>query len=391
MNKFWKKIRNHLVPHDDNGHAPHLLRHESITFLFLAVIILELGLLVQIFFVFNKTNFLAAVLPGVLTALTNDQRVANNLDTLTENNLLKQAAQLKANDMAARGYFSHNTPDGKTPWYFLNQVNYKYKLAGENLAVNFFESEEVARAWMASPSHRANIVKKDYTEIGIAVASGNYEGRNAVFVVQFFGKPESAPKVTNTTIPVNTNNTNIATTINPTVVIDNNQVLGEETVVKTISATTPKKAPTTKTPTKTTQATKTETGTKTTPKTESTPKTPETTNTVAQTNDINSTNEILPLTVGLTKQTISKVEAYINKVLTSPNKNISNLLYIIVGIILGIFITFLIKSEIMHPFIIIRSLALITVIFVLLFVNINLLKTETKIPLNDSSFSAIAL
>lgn len=347
------------------------------TFLFLVVIILELGLLVQVYFVFNKTNFLAAVLPGVLTSLTNDQRVANNVGLLTENNLLKQAAQLKADDMASRGYFSHNTPDGKTPWYFLNQVNYKYKLAGENLAVNFFESDEVARAWMASPSHRANIVKKDYTEIGIAVASGIYEGRSAVFVVQFFGTPQTQNNVVATN-----SNTNTTTPVPAT----NDQVLGEETVVKTTKVTTPKKVTVNNTTVKTDTV-------KTTPPT----KVAENTKPIAPTAESNekvvsnSTNEILPTTVALSNQTILKAKTFFNKALTSPNRTVSNLLYIIVGLILGIFITFLIRSEIMHPRIVIRSLSLITIIFILLFANINVLKRDTKIPLNASSFSAIAL
>jgi len=376
------------VPHEDNGHAPHFLRHESMTFFFLVVIILELGLLVQVFFVFNKTNFLAAVLPGVLTSLTNDQRIANNLGTLTENDLLKQAAQLKANDMAARGYFSHNTPEGRTPWYFLDQVNYKYKLAGENLAVNFFESEEVARAWMASPSHRANIVKKDYTEIGIAVANGIYEGRNAVFVVQLFGKPIEPQKVPNPTSPENPTNTGIATLTDP--IIENSEVLGKETTVKTTSVTDIKKVATVPSVPKnntTTPIKNTTTEIENKNIIDNTKKSENTENTIK----IENNNEIIPATVSLANQTISKTKTFINKILTSPNRTVSNLLYIIVGLILGIFITFLIRSEIMHPHIVIRSMALITIIFILLFVNINVLKSGTKVPLNASSFSAIAL
>src|SRR3989344_2881588 len=201
MDRISKWLKKYFVPHEGNSFEPHFLRHETITFLFLAVIVIELGFLVQVFIVFDKTKFLAAVLPGVLTSLTNDARAENNLPALTENSLLDEAARLKAEDMAARGYFAHTSPDGKSPWYWFNQVNYRYSLAGENLAVNFFESEDVARAWMNSPTHRANIVKKDYTEIGIGVANGIFEGRNTVFVAQLFGKPAivapiEAPKKT---------------------------------------------------------------------------------------------------------------------------------------------------------------------------------------------------
>ncbi|MFN4181165.1 MAG: CAP domain-containing protein [Candidatus Paceibacteria bacterium] len=131
----------------------------------------------------------AAVLPSILIEETNQQRTQNSLPTLSVNPLLVQAAQMKAQDMANRGYFSHDTPDGKNPWYWLDQVGYTYKFAGENLAVNFTESTDVTRAWMNSPSHKENIVKDHYTEIGIATALGMYKGRESIFVVQFFGTP----------------------------------------------------------------------------------------------------------------------------------------------------------------------------------------------------------
>lgn len=189
MNKFLQKLKNHLIPHEGNNFEPHIAKRQAFKFAVLLLVILELGLLVQVFVVFDKTKFLASVLPGVLTSMTNEKRTENQLATLTTNPLLVQAAQLKANDMAARGYFSHDTPDGKTPWYWLDQVGYTYQYAGENLAVNFVESKDVTEAWMNSPSHRANIVKGSYTEIGIAVSSGMYKGRESIFVVQFFGKP----------------------------------------------------------------------------------------------------------------------------------------------------------------------------------------------------------
>lgn len=194
MKKILEKIKHIFLAHEGNDHKPHILRHKSILSIFYFVIVIELLFLTQIFFVFEKTNFLASVLPGALTAITNEQRTENNLPTLKENELLKKAATLKAQDMAEKGYFSHNTPDGKTPWYWLNLVGYKYNYAGENLAVNFFDSYDVAEAWMASPSHRANIVKESYTEIGIGVANGKYKGKDTVFVVQFFGKPTEKSK-----------------------------------------------------------------------------------------------------------------------------------------------------------------------------------------------------
>jgi uncharacterized protein YkwD len=57
--------------------------------------------------------------------------------------------------------------------------------------VNFTDSSAVESAWMASPTHHANIVKPQYTQMGIGVANGTYQGKDATFVVSFFGTPET--------------------------------------------------------------------------------------------------------------------------------------------------------------------------------------------------------
>jgi hypothetical protein len=100
---------------------------------------------------------------------------------------------MKANDMATKSYFAHTSPEGKTPWYWLSQVGYNYQYAGENLAINFTDSKDVTNAWMASPTHKANIVKGNYTEIGTGIATGIYEGRETVFVAQVYANPIPTP------------------------------------------------------------------------------------------------------------------------------------------------------------------------------------------------------
>ena len=144
MGRFSKWLKKYFIPHEHNNFKPHFLRHESMLFVFFVIIIIELGFLVQVFIVFDKTNFLASVLPGVLTMLTNEKRAENNVAPLVQNDLLIKAAQLKAEDMATRGYFAHVSPDGKTPWYWHDAVGYKYTYAGENLAINFTDSSDVA-------------------------------------------------------------------------------------------------------------------------------------------------------------------------------------------------------------------------------------------------------
>ena len=70
---------------------------------------------------------MAAVLPGVLSTLTNEERQSDNLPTLTVSPILNKAAEMKAEDMATHGYFAHTSPEGKTPWYWLEQVGYQYQ------------------------------------------------------------------------------------------------------------------------------------------------------------------------------------------------------------------------------------------------------------------------
>ncbi len=139
--------------------------------------------------VFAKTNFSNAISKDVLVALTNTERKENNALPLVKSDLLSKAAQLKADEMATRGYFSHKNPDGKMAWYFIDKVGYDYTYAGENLAINFFDSKELAEAWMDSPTHRANMVKKGFKEIGIGVSSGMYKGKETIFVAEFFATP----------------------------------------------------------------------------------------------------------------------------------------------------------------------------------------------------------
>lgn len=135
------------------------------------------------------SDSLSAIYAAVLVNLTNQNRIANNVAELKTNPILEKAAQMKADDMASKSYFAHNTPDGKTPWYWFEQAGYKYTYAGENLAVNFENSEDVENAWMNSRGHFLNIMNPKFTEIGIATSTGIYKGRTAIFVVQMFGAP----------------------------------------------------------------------------------------------------------------------------------------------------------------------------------------------------------
>lgn len=144
---------------------------------------------VQSFLWVNSKWLVSTILPAVVVTETNEARKNEDLPPLVRSDILDQAAQLKAEDMAAHGYFAHKSPEGITPWHWFREAGYHYAYAGENLAVHFTDSTTVVDAWLKSPTHRANVMNADYTEIGIGTAKGSYEGFNTVFVVQLFGTP----------------------------------------------------------------------------------------------------------------------------------------------------------------------------------------------------------
>lgn len=140
-------------------------------------------------FLFKDT---AAVTPdttfvNTVVTLTNKDRTDAGLPALTINKKLSDAAYAKALDMLANNYFAHVSPSGKTPWSWMDAENYNYIYAGENLAINFKTPQETETAWMNSPSHRENIMSKNYTEVGIAEAQGVLNGQPAIVVVEMFG------------------------------------------------------------------------------------------------------------------------------------------------------------------------------------------------------------
>ncbi|HUC90239.1 MAG TPA: CAP domain-containing protein [Patescibacteria group bacterium] len=130
-----------------------------------------------------------------LFASTNNQRVSNGLGSLAINGQLNQAAQAKANDMVARDYWSHNTPDGNSPWVFITNAGYNYQTAGENLAYGFSDSDATITAWMNSAEHRANILNSSYKDVGFGIAnSENYQGAGPeTIVVAMYGSQQEAP------------------------------------------------------------------------------------------------------------------------------------------------------------------------------------------------------
>lgn len=119
--------------------------------------------------------------------ITNQKRIENGLESLEYNEKLASAAYAKGNDMLEKEYWAHIAPDGAEPWKFFIDAGYSYRFAGENLAKDFSNASSAVDAWMASPSHRDNMLSSKYQEIGIAVVEGDVAGVDTTIIVQLFG------------------------------------------------------------------------------------------------------------------------------------------------------------------------------------------------------------
>lgn len=158
--------------------------------------------------VFQEAPSAFLTLKGTITE-TNNQRVENGLAPLKENAKLDAAAKAKAQDMFEKQYFEHISPTGIGPADLAKSVGYDYLIIGENLALGNFENDKkLVEAWMASPGHRANILNVKYTEIGVAVEKGTYEGHSVWMAVQEFGRPASACPKVDTALKVQIDNYN---------------------------------------------------------------------------------------------------------------------------------------------------------------------------------------
>ncbi len=186
--RILKKLHHYSIPHEGNDFRPHFIRHKTLvvySFLLIAVKAAILGLL---FFTYPTPAEFSTITVNRIIELTNKARQEQGLPALKHNRILDWAAKKKAEDMLRGNYFSHTSPEGIKPWHWFKQAGYNYTFAGENLAMNFIEAEDAVAAWLNSPSHRDNILSKNYEDTGVAVAVGVLGGQETTLVVQLFGK-----------------------------------------------------------------------------------------------------------------------------------------------------------------------------------------------------------
>ena len=189
-------IRTCIIPQESNGHRPLALRHRSLAVVSAVIIALKVAT-IGVLAITPVQAELSTITVNRIVQLTNQERTDRGLGDLAINNKLASAAQKKGLHMLEEDYFAHISPSGVTPWFWISQEGYDYHVAGENLAVSFTEAEDVVAAWIASPTHKENMLRPDYTETGVAVVSGEFQGGTSIIVVHMFGRPpEVAAQVT---------------------------------------------------------------------------------------------------------------------------------------------------------------------------------------------------
>lgn len=175
-------MKDFFIPTANNNYTPRLLSRGIITFYTLVILLVnivtaDVGAL--------KAH--AALDTQSLLELHNQERQERSLPELTLNSSLNESARAKAKAMMLADCWDHYCPDGKSPWDFFEDAGYDYIYAGENLAEGFTDNQKVFNAWMNSETHRENILRAEFSEIGIAIEYGTFQGieNNAIVVVHF--------------------------------------------------------------------------------------------------------------------------------------------------------------------------------------------------------------
>jgi uncharacterized protein YkwD len=139
-------------------------------------------------FLMPKTAYLTTINQDSIISLSNEERQKKGLDPLEENKILSQAAYEKGRAIFKSQTFKHEIENKKFS-YWIKKAGYEYSYVGENLAIDFITAEGVVKAWLGSKTHQDNLLSKDFSEIGVAVMDGEFNGKKTVLVVQIFGSP----------------------------------------------------------------------------------------------------------------------------------------------------------------------------------------------------------
>lgn len=196
--RFSETVSHLFRPRRSNNHRSRVLHPDSL--LTVTGVVAGFGLFILVSGWFNPKlgsilGYASNITVEDIVAQTNAERAKSGLSALSYSPVLSQAAAAKAEDMFAKQYWAHQSPDGVEPWKFIADAGYSYTAAGENLARDFMITPDMIAAWMASPTHAANIMNARYQEIGVAAVNGTLEGIETTLVVQMFGRPAATTAV----------------------------------------------------------------------------------------------------------------------------------------------------------------------------------------------------
>ncbi len=123
-----------------------------------------------------------------IITLINKERFDIGLAPINKNEKLMKSALAKAEDMKRDQYFEHVSNQKIQPWFFVEEVNYRYEKFGENIALDYLSVNSVHRAFMDSVGHRANMLDEHFRDVGVAIFPIETEGGLKYIVVEHFGE-----------------------------------------------------------------------------------------------------------------------------------------------------------------------------------------------------------
>jgi len=124
-----------------------------------------------------------------MLAAVNRERAAKGVAPLKREPRLERAAQLHADDMLKRNYYSHDSPDGKNVMARVQAAGYIAFEAAENIARGQYSVEEVVKGWMGSPQHREHLLSPEFSDVGFGLAFGRNTTGFTILWVQDFARP----------------------------------------------------------------------------------------------------------------------------------------------------------------------------------------------------------
>ncbi|MFH1712876.1 MAG: CAP domain-containing protein [Candidatus Jacksonbacteria bacterium] len=194
MKQTSTKMRDLFIPHPGNNYTPKILKPKRLLFHVFSILAVK-SVVIAFLVLYPLTAWLSPDLALIeskkIIELTNNLREKVNLAPLAENQQLNQAAWQKVQDMLINQYFAHTSPLGMNLKHWINKVNYKYSIAGENLAMGYSKTENVMSAWEKSPTHYDNIIDENFKDIGVAMTNGSFKNVDTTFTAQYFARPQT--------------------------------------------------------------------------------------------------------------------------------------------------------------------------------------------------------